>query len=124
MLNPYDGLNVCLKRKHREQSQGGEPKVNAGLSAGRVGSRTHAKSRPEKQEKMFLSDSVDVCHISPLSATFFHNVIRASRSQRDKASRGTERETFSHPHTVRRKGYNYTKNCKGKALPVNTQEGM
>lgn len=48
-----------------------------------------------------------MCHISLLSATFFHNVIRASRSQRDKASGGTERETFSHPHTMRRKGYNY-----------------
>lgn len=77
--------------------------------AGRAG--LHAKSRSEKQEKMFLRVSVNVCHISQLNATFFHNVIRASCSQRDKASGGTERETFSHPQTVRRTGYDYTKNC-------------
>lgn len=75
-----------------------------------VKSRPHAKTLSEKQEKKFLSGSVDVCHISPLSATFFHNVIRASCSQRDKASGGM-RATFSHPHTVWKKGYNYTKTC-------------
>lgn len=67
-----------------------------------------------------------MCHISQLNATFVHNVIRASCSQRDKARGGIERETFSHPQTVRRKGYDYTKNCdyQGKALQAHTKEGI